>query len=153
MNKVIELDEIDRNIINRLQSGFPVSSRPYLDVASQLDISEDELISRLEQLLHLGVLSRFGPLYQVENMGGSFTLAAMKVEEECFDQVADIVNSLEQIAHNYQRDHEFNMWFVIATETPEEIQQVINKIETMSGRKVYNMPKQQEFFIQLKLAV
>lgn len=153
MSKLIKLDETDRNIVNQLQSGFPVTPRPYLDVAGQLGITEDELICRLEELLKQGVLSRFGPLYQVENMGGSFTLAAMKVEEESFDQVADIINSLEQIAHNYQRDHEFNMWFVIATETPEEIQQVIKKIEAMTQRKVYNMPKQQEFFIQLKLAV
>ena len=153
MRDVVELDAIDKNIVNQLQDGFPVSSRPYLDVANELNIAEDDLINRLDRLLQCGVLSRFGPLYQVENMGGSFTLAAMKIEEDAFDEVADRVNALPQIAHNYQRDHEFNMWFVIATETAEEIQQVIEKIETITRRQVYNMPKQQEFFIQLKLAV
>ena len=161
MNKVVtkhrdemaEISVIDRNIINQLQQGFPVSSRPFLEMAQRLDIAEDELINRIENLLEQGVLTRFGPLFQVENMGGSFSLAAMKVPQNRFDEVAEQVNQLEEIAHNYQREHNFNMWFVIATEKPEEISRVINHIENITGLKVYNMPKQQEFFVQLQLTV
>ena len=148
-----EISDIDRDIINQLQQGFPVSPRPFLEMAKRLNITEDVLIQRIESLLAQGVLTRFGPLFQVENMGGSFTLAAMKVPQNRFDEVAEQVNQLEEIAHNYQREHGFNMWFVIATEKPEEISEVIHHIENITGLKVYNMPKQQEFFVQLQLTV
>ncbi len=152
-HKVADINDVDRNIINQLQQGFPVSSRPFLEMANDLNIAEDELINRIESLLEQGVLTRFGPLFQIENMGGTFSLAAMKVPHDRFDEVAELVNQLEQIAHNYQREHEFNMWFVIATEKPEEISEVIDHIEKITDIKVYNMPKQQEFFVQLQLTV
>lgn len=152
-HKVPDISAVDRNIINQLQQGFPVSPRPFLEMAKRLDIAEDELINRIESLLNQGVLTRFGPLFQIENMGGSFSLAAMKVPADRFDEVAEQVNQLDEIAHNYEREHDFNMWFVIATEKPEEINKVISRIETITGLKVYNMPKQQEFFVQLQLTV
>ena len=152
-NSAAVLDSVDRQIINHLQQGFPLSPRPYLDVAKMLNLEEDELIYKIESLLDEGILTRFGPLFQIENMGGCFSLAAMKVPPKNFETVAEQLNSMPQIAHNYQREHEFNMWFVIATETTEEVDKVIQKIEKTSGLKVYNMPKQQEFFIQLQLAV
>ena len=152
-DKVSDISAVDRDIINKLQHGFPVSPRPFLEVATNLNIAEDELINRIEILLQQGVLTRFGPLFQVENMGGSFSLAAMKVPADRFDDVAEQVNQLDEVAHNYQRDHEFNMWFVIATEKSEEISDVIRRIEKTTDLKVYNMPKQQEFFVQLQLMV
>ncbi len=149
----MQLDSLDRQIINTLQKGFPVSERPYHDVAEILGTSETELLSRLRKLLDDNYLTRFGPMYQVEKLGGTFTLAAMKVPIERFDSVAAYVNSFYEVAHNYQRDHDFNMWFVIATEKKEEINNVIDRIKTLTGIKVYNMPKQQEFFIKLQLHV
>jgi len=148
-----DIDNTDRQIINCLQQGFPLTPRPYFDVARMLGIEEDELIYRIEELLNSGVLTRFGPLFQVDNMGGRFSLAAMKVPQEMFEVVAGLLNEMPQIAHNYQREHEFNMWFVIATETVEEVDEVIRTIEKNSALKVYNMPKQQEFFVKLKLTV
>ncbi|MCW8909361.1 MAG: Lrp/AsnC family transcriptional regulator, partial [Gammaproteobacteria bacterium] len=88
-----------------------------------------------------------------EKMGGGLTLAAMKVATERFDEMTDIVNSFDEVAHNYARDHELNMWFVVATETPEQITQVISKIEKKTGLKVFNMPKQEEYFLELKFEV
>ena len=149
----MQLDYLDRQIINTLQRGFPVTERPYQDVAEVLGTSESELLSRLQILLDENYLTRFGPMYQVEKLGGTFTLAAMKVPMERFGSVSEYVNSFYEVAHNYQRDHEFNMWFVIATEKKEEIDNVIERIETLTGIKVYNMPKQQEFFIKLQLHV
>ena len=152
MNEVI-LDDQDRSIINALQGGFPVCDRPYLEAASRLDISEDELISRIEALLKSGVLSRFGPLVNAERMGGGLTLAALSVAEDDFERVAELVNAHPEIAHNYEREHEYNMWFVIATETKQEISTIINAIEAETGLSVLNVPKMEEFFIGLKLEV
>lgn len=144
------MDSIDKNIINQLQGGFPISERPYADAAEQLGIAEADLIERLQGLLEQGYLSRFGPMYHAERLGGGLTLAAMAVDENDFERVNEIVNSFAEVAHNYQRDHQLNMWFVLATEKPERIEQVIEEIAAQSNYPVYNMPKQEEFFVGLR---
>lgn len=144
------MDATDRRIINALQGGFPVCERPYAEVAARLGLGEDALIARLETLLAQGTLTRFGPMYHAERLGGALTLAAMKIPPAEFDRVAEIVNGFPEVAHNYARDHEFNMWFVLATETPERISEVIAEIERATGCPVYNMPKIEEFFVGLR---
>ena len=145
------MDNIDRDIINTLQDGFPICTSPYKQVAQDLHISEQELITRLQKLLETGVLSRFGPMYHAEQMGGALSLAAVKAPEKDFDNIAKTINALPEVAHNYAREHALNMWFVLATETPQQIQQVISKIEEKTGLTVYNMPKIREYFVGLKL--
>ncbi len=145
-----ELDAVDRRIVNALQDGLPVCPRPYAVAARDIGIGEDELIARLECLLAAGVLSRFGPMYHAERMGGGLTLAAMAVPEERFEEVAATVNGFSEVAHNYARDHALNMWFVLASERPERIGETIAEIEAATGLPVYDMPKQEEFFVGLR---
>ena len=145
------MDEIDKQIINALQDGFPICDAPYRQVASQLGLTELELIERLKALLDNGTLTRFGPLYNAEQMGGALTLAAVKAPNERFDEITQIINSFPEVAHNYARSHELNMWFVLATQTPEQIQQTINAIKQQTDLTVYNMPKIKEYFVNLKL--
>jgi len=145
------MDTIDRAIINTLQNGFPICPSPYKKVAQSLGLTEQDLIERIQVLLDNGTLSRFGPMYHAEQMGGALTLAALKVPKDNFDNIAEIINAFPEVAHNYAREHALNMWFVLATETPEKIQQVINDIETQTKLKVYNMPKEHEYFVGLKL--
>lgn len=145
------MDATDRRIINGLQGGFPVCDRPYAEAARALDIDEDTLIGRLGRLMEDGKLSRFGPLYHAERIGGALTLAAMSVPEAEFDDVADIVNGFPEVAHNYAREHALNMWFVLATERPERIAQVITEIEAAAGHKVYDMPRIEEFYVGLRV--
>jgi hypothetical protein len=83
-------------------------------------------------------------------MGGAFSLAAMKIPAADFERVTEIVNRFPEVAHNYARDHEFNMWFVLGTETPERVHTVIEEIEQQTGYPVYNMPKLEEFFVGLR---
>ena len=149
----MNLDQIDRKIINTLQGGFPVSDHPFQVAAKEIGIAEADLIARINKMLKERVLTRFGPLYHAERLGGGLTLAAMRIPEDEFERVADIVNSYPEVAHNYERENEFNMWFVVATDTPERIQQVLNEIEQTSGYVVYNMPKEHEFFVGLRLEV
>lgn len=145
----MQLNDIDRKIINQLQGGFPICEQPWQELERQLDIPAEDLLHRVEAMQQQGLITRFGPLYHAEKMGGGLTLAAIKVPADRYDEVTEIVNGFDQVAHNYARDHELNMWFVLATETPDEIASVINDIEQQTGLRVYNMPKQEEFFLQL----
>ena len=147
----VPLDTLDKAIINRLQHGFPVVAEPYAAIAAELNTSTDELLQRLQRLLDNKILSRFGPMYHAERLGGALTLAAMALPEDDFDRVCEQVNTLPQVAHNYRREHTLNMWFVLATETPREIQDTIQLIEQRSGYPVYNMPKLEEFYVGLYL--
>lgn len=145
------MDALDKKIINHLQIGFPICPSPYQQVATELGISENQLLQRLQVLLNDGILSRFGVLYHAEQLGGALTLAAVKAPLERFDEIAEKLNAFPEVAHNYAREHELNMWFVIATAEPERLQQVIIEIEAQTGLKVYNMPKIKEYFVGLKL--
>jgi DNA-binding Lrp family transcriptional regulator len=144
------MDAVDRAIVNQLQGGFPVCERPYAEAASTLGLTEDQLMQRLDILLENGTLTRFGPMYHAERLGGALTLAAMKVPAQDFERVTAIVNSFPEVAHNYAREHAFNMWFVLATEAPERIEQAIGEIEKAAGYRVYNMPKLEEFYVGLR---
>ena len=147
------MDSIDKRIINTLQEGFPISDHPFAEVAAKLGLDEADLIERVEKLRNDGTLSRFGPLYHAERLGGGLSLVAMQVPTTDFDRVTDLVNHFPEVAHNYARDHELNMWFVVATETPDRVDEVIREIEDLSGYSVYNMPKLDEYFIGLKFTL
>ena len=147
------LDEVNRNIINTLQYGFPISDNPYQEAAESLNITEKELITRIKDMRDSGLLTRFGPLFHAEKMGGALSLCAMKIPDEIFDEVAEQVNIFSQVAHNYQRDHTMNMWFVLATETLEEKYQTLKEIEQKTGYQVYDMPKEKEYFVGLFLKI
>lgn len=147
------MDALDRKIINQLQTGFPLTEEPFLAVANQLEIEESELLSRLKNLLENKTLSRFGPMYDAQKLGGAFSLVAVRVPESEYERVTEIVNSFPEVAHNYKRDHEFNMWYVLATESPQQIDEVNAAIEKKTGMKVFNMPKLDEYYIGLNLSV
>ena len=147
------MDAVNRRIVNTLQGGFPIAERPFAEVARGIGIEEDDLIERVRGLIEAGTLSRFGPMYHAERMGGALTLAAMAVPPEDFDAVADIVNGFDEVAHNYAREHTLNMWFVVATEDPARVGAVLAEIEERTGLAVYNMPKEEEFFVGLRLTL
>ncbi len=145
------MDEADRAILNGLQGGFPLCDEPYREAAARIGLTEAELLERLRRLLEAGVLTRFGPMYQVERMGGAFVLAALAVPEADYERVAEAVNALAEVAHNYRREHALNMWFVLATETPEGIPAAIARIERATGLEVFAFPKLKEYFVEMKL--
>ncbi|HEX9702004.1 MAG TPA: AsnC family transcriptional regulator [Rhodospirillales bacterium] len=144
------MDALDRRIINELQGGFPICDRPYAAAATRLGMAEDDLIDRLQKLCVDGVLSRFGPMFNAERLGGAVTLAALKVPPAEFGRIAEIVNAHAEVAHNYAREDDLNMWFVIATETPARIREVIAGIEAETGLHVFDMPKIEEFYVGLR---
>jgi DNA-binding Lrp family transcriptional regulator len=149
----ITLDPLDKQLLNLLQHGLPVCENPFAEVAAQLNSNETLILERLNSLLDHKVLSRFGPMFDATCLGGAFTLAALSVPEERFDEVTIIVNTFEQIAHNYKRNNKYNMWFVIGTESAQEIEWVINEIESKTQLSVLNTPKLEEFYVGLYLPV
>ena len=144
------MDATDRRIINALQGGFPIAERPFALAAAKLGLEEADLLSRIQRLREAGTISRFGPMWHAEKMGGGLTLSAMSVPPERFDAVAELVNSYPEVAHNYAREHVLNMWFVVATEKPERIAEVLAEIEARTGIAVHDMPKVEEFFVGLR---
>jgi DNA-binding Lrp family transcriptional regulator len=145
------IDTTDRQLINNLQIGLPLCRRPFAALADDLGIAEEEIVARLQRLLDDKVLTRFGPMYDAASMGGAFTLAAMPVPTERFEDVAEIVNGFDEVAHNYERDHAYNMWFVVAVDEPSGIGRVLTAIEERTGIPVLNLPKEEEYFLQLRL--
>ncbi len=146
------MDELDRRIINGLQGSFPVEPRPFRAAARNLGTDEATLLNRLQALLEQGVLTRFGPLYNADRLGGAFTLCAMSVPAAEFERVAAAVNAFAEVAHNYEREHRLNMWFVLATADPARIAQVVARIEAETGCAVLELPKEEEYFVDLRLA-
>ena len=145
------LDELDRRIINALQGEFPLSEEPYREVADALGIDHQLLLDRLSRMLEERVLTRFGPMFQIERMGGRFVLAALAAPEERFEEVARQVNAFAEVAHNYRREHRLNMWFVLATEQPGDIDRVCRQIELETGLPVFAFPKLKEYFVEMRL--
>lgn len=141
------VDPTERVVINGLQGGFPLEERPFREAGARLGLSEGELIDCVRGLLKNGRLSRFGPLWNAERLGGEVCLCAIAVPSERFAEVAACVNAHPEVAHNYERNHALNMWFVLASDLPNRIPGVIAAIEAETGLPVLPMPKQREFFV------
>ncbi|MFO1109350.1 MAG: Lrp/AsnC family transcriptional regulator [Bradyrhizobium sp.] len=150
---MVRLDPTARAIVNGLQGGFPLTSRPFRDAGRELGLTEAELLEGVQDLARSGTLSRFGPLWNAEQVGGAVCLAAMAVPQQCFEEVAAKVNAHAEIAHNYERAHALNMWFVISSDDPSRIEQVIAEIERETGIAVHAMPKLREFFVGFRVEV
>lgn len=151
MTACMQISQLEREFINQFQGGFPLQKRPFQVAADALGSTEEKMIEVVKNLKQEKLISRFGPLYDAASLGGGLTLAAMTVPEDRYETVTETVNSYLEVAHNYRREHELNMWFVLATEKPENVQEVISSIERATGLTVFNFPKQQEFYIGLWL--
>ena len=144
-------DAADLRLLERLHGDFPLTDAPFADVGAELGLDEADVIDRLQRMLDEGLLTRFGPLFQIERAGGCFVLAAMAVPAERFAAVAAQVNAFPEVAHNYQREHRLNMWFVIAAESQAAAEDVRQRIEADTGLKVIALPKEHEYYLELRL--
>ena len=147
------IDPTERAVVNGLQGGFPLTHRPFRDAGAELGLSEGELLDTVCHLVETGSLSRFGPLWNAERLGGDVCLCGMAVPAERFDEATAKVNAHREVAHNYERTHALNMWFVISAERAERIDEVVGEIEAETGLKVYRMPKSREFFVGFRVEV
>lgn len=146
------LSDPDRALVNALQDDLPLTRAPFAPLARRLGLSVEDLLDRIGALQSAGIITRFGPFFDAAAMGGAFCLCAMAVPEARFDAVLIQVNAHPEVAHNYQRAHRLNMWFVLATETPQEIADAADAIEAETGLAVLRFPKLREFFIGFRVA-
>ncbi|WP_380679541.1 Lrp/AsnC family transcriptional regulator [Salinigranum sp. GCM10025319] len=146
------LDEIDATLIDEYQSGFPVVERPFRVVGEALGVSEAEALDRVRELRDRGVFRRFGAVLNPPVIGSS-TLAAVQAPDERFDEVAAVVNEYRQVNHNYRRDHEWNMWFVVTAGSRERRDEILADIEARTGCEVLVLPMLTDYYIDLEFPV
>ena len=140
-----------RQLINQFQGGVPLISRPFEAMGKALGLSEDEVIALIKDLLDQGILTRFGPLFNIERMGGHFSLVALAVPEDRVADIAARINAYAEVAHHYHREHRLNLWFVIAAESLEHKSRVLAEMSEEIGYPLLDMPKLREYFVQLTL--
>ena len=150
-DKMGRMDATDRQLINRLQEDMPLISRPFAAIGKDLNLMEDEVLKRVIRLKQEGILTRFGPFYDAVALGGAFCLCAMSVPQATFDHVTAMVNAHPEVAHNYEREHDLNMWFVLAAERIEDIEAVAQQIAEETGLTPHLFPKEREFFIRFRV--
>jgi len=154
-----DLGTDERAVVNAFQGGFPVVERPFGPAAAALqdrgvDLDADGLLAMVRDLDERGVLTRFGPLINAEEIGGAATLVAMHAPEDRFEAVAEQVNAHDEVAHNYEREHpHLNMWFVVSVADADRVETVLDEIEAETGQATYNLPKRQEFRVEAKFLV
>jgi DNA-binding Lrp family transcriptional regulator len=159
MTEATELNELDRAIVNAFQGGFPIVEAPFEPAAAVLrehgvDVTAEELCTRIAELDEDGTLTRFGALINADEIGGTATLVAMHAPEQRFDEITDLVNDHREVAHNYEREHpHLNMWFVLSVADADRVDEVLASIEDETGQETYNLPKQQEFRVEAKFFV
>ncbi|MEF8842484.1 MAG: Lrp/AsnC family transcriptional regulator [Haloarculaceae archaeon] len=146
------LDEVDAALIDGFQSGFPVEERPFRAVGESLGVNETEALARVERLRERGVFRRFGAVLNPPVIGSS-TLAAVSAPEDRFEEVVSIVNGYRQVNHNYRRDHEWNVWFVVTAGTREKRDGILDGIEERTGLSVLRLPMLTDYYIDLEFPV
>jgi siroheme decarboxylase len=142
------LNELEKRLLNDFQDGFPLSPRPFAVMAERLGTSEQAVISALEGLQQDGLVSRVGPVFRPNRVGAS-TLAAMSVPPERLDAVAALVSSFPEVNHNYEREHEINLWFVATATDRERLAEVLSEIGRRTELEVLDLPMVEDYFINL----
>lgn len=147
MMKIL-LTEFDKHLLNDYQQDFPSSATPYADIARQLGVTEDEVIARLVELKAAGAVSRVGAVVRPNTVGVS-TLAAMAVPPQKLESVAAVVNEYAEVNHNYEREHELNLWFVAAATDAARLATVLAEITIRTGYEVLSFPLVEDYHIDL----
>ncbi len=144
-----QIDDINRAILNRVQSDFPLTPRPYRTVAEDLGLSEDDVLNRLKGLKKEGFIRRIGGNFVPEKLGFISTLCAARVPEDKIDLFAATVNRYPGVTHNYQRNNEFNIWFTFIAPSMDEIHENLDRIRLETGiNDIINLPATKVFKIK-----
>ena len=139
---------LEKRVLNDFQHDLPLSATPFADMAQQLGVSEDEILNTVSKLQGDGVISRVGPVFTPNRIGVS-TLAAMSIPEQKLECVARIISAFPEVNHNYERDHEFNLWFVVTASSEEHLDIVLHEIEQHAEYPLMSLPMLEDYFIDL----
>ena len=144
------MDDIDRKILNKIQSDFPISKRPFLDIATQLHISETDVIDRIESMKNSGIIRRIGGNFHSSKLGFTSTLCAAKVPKNKLNIFVKGVNSFKGVTHNYIRVNSYNVWFTFIAKDMDAIERSLKSLSEATGVKdILNLPAQKMFKIKV----
>ena len=149
-----EFDDVDKAILNRIQSDFPITSRPYRTIAEDLGLSEGEVLKRVSRLKASGIIRRIGGNFTPEKLGFVSTLCTAKVPEDKISQFAEVVNRYPGVTHNYRRENTFNIWFTFIAPSMDEINTSLEQIAAETGvTDILNLPATRVFKIRAEFKV
>ena len=148
------LDDIDKRILNRIQSDFPITEKPYQAIADELNLTEDDVISRIATLKNQDIIRRIGGNFGPEKLGFFSTLCAAQGPEDKIDLFTRVVNQFAGVTHNYLRENRFNIWFTFIAPSREEIEDNLKRISEKTGvTGILNLPATKVFKIRAKFVV
>lgn len=139
---------LQKYLLNDFQRDFPLTPFPYRDIAERLGVDEEAVLATLQHLVDRRMVSRVGPVFAPNRIGVS-TLAAMAVPEERLTEVAAVINTYSEVNHNYEREHYFNLWFVLTAESALRLDEVLTQIRTATGLPLLSLPLLEEYHIDL----
>ena len=148
------MDALDKQLVNIIQSGFPVTERPFQALGQQLGIGEDEVIDRLKAIRQSGEIRRLGASFDSRKLGYTSTLCAVRVPAEKLEAAVGVINSYPNVTHNYERNNHYNVWFTLIAPGEERIAQIIREIGEKAGiAPILNLPATRLFKIKVDLPV
>lgn len=140
------MDDIDNRLLNLIQKEFEITEYPFNIFSKKLGINSQEVIERLEDLKKLGYIRRMGGVFDSRKLGYLSTLLAMEVSEEIFYEVADIINSFDEVTHNYRRNNKLNMWFTLVAKDENYKKEILEKIKKLTNiDNIYEFPSKRFF--------
>ena len=154
----MELKREDKKILHRLQSNFPLTTRPFKALAEELGLEEQEVLQRTRAMAEKGLIRRLGPIIDTHEMGNTASLMAMRVPEQRIEEVSRIINAYTGVSHNYLRkgknkERPYNLWFTMSAPNKQELTKTIKEIEEKTGLKVRNLPTTKKFKIGVKFNI
>ena len=139
---------LQKCLLNDFQRDFPLTPCPYEDIADDLGVDEEAVLTTLKNMVDRRMVSRVGPVFAPNRVGVS-TLAAMAVPEERLDEVASFINTYPEVNHNYEREHRFNLWFVLTAASASRLDDILSQIESTTGLPLMSLPLMDEYHIDL----
>jgi DNA-binding Lrp family transcriptional regulator len=146
----LNLTSLQRRLCNTLQQGLPICKKPFEEIAKNLDSDEKEVLNQTLQLQKEGILRRISPIINYSSLGRVSTLVTAQVEENKLQEVADTVNALENVSHNYLRKHKYNLWFTLQGACKDGIQQTLNSLQEQFGLTFHSLPALRIFKLDVR---
>ena len=148
------MDDVDKAIVNEIQSDFPITTRPYRELGKRFQLSEEEVLERLKRLKAEGVIRRIGGNFDSKSLNFTSTLCAAKVPKEKMDRFVEVVNSYPGVTHNYLRNHDYNVWFTFIAQNVLLIDKALDEISSATGvTEIINLPAVKQFKIKVDFEV
>ena len=143
------MDEIDKKILDIIQTDFPLEPRPYAVIGSQMDLTEAETLARVRVLTQKGVIRRIGANFQSKKLGWHSTLCAAAVPKDKFDAFVSAVNALPGVTHNYLRQNHYNIWFTFIGPSWDNVCATLAELTRQTGIPILNLPAKKMYKIQV----